>query len=189
MDDRLRILATVLAGGGSGAVLGGLFGGVAGSLYWKSGRAAGTALGTEVARAFARAAGRELSPGKKGALIGATDGLLFLGLFGTLVSAILAYTGHAQWEFVRPLAVALLFMMGGAILCGTVAYALLQGGIASVVWIFVGGLSGAGWGGRRYGPDGLLAGAVLGALAGVVGAGLWQRISQKNEGGRKKDEG
>jgi hypothetical protein len=179
MDDKLRILATVLAGTGSGAVLGGVFGGVAGSLYWQSGRAAGTALGTSVARAFARAAGSELSPGTKGALIGATDGIVFLGLFGTLASAILAYSGQAEWEQVRPMAVAVLFLMAGAMLFGLVAYSLLQGGIGSVVWVFVGGLSGGGWGGRHYGPDGLFLGAVVGALAGTLGAALWRRLGAK----------
>jgi hypothetical protein len=176
MDDKLQAFACVVASGSFGAVLGCLFGALAGGLYWKSGRASGTILGAEVARAFARAARTELTRVQKGALIGATDGIVFLGVCGTVAGAVLVYTGHAQWEVVRPVGLIAASLVGAAAFFGALAYAILYAGVWATAWVGLGGLSGAAVGAGAGGADGLFYGSVLGFVGGAVGAALWRRF-------------
>ena len=80
MDERVRISLWVVSGGGLGAILGGAFGGLTGALYAQSGRVAGTGLGRRVADALAGAGERQASAVQHGAITGAADGFLFLGI-------------------------------------------------------------------------------------------------------------
>jgi hypothetical protein len=125
MDDWVRPFLWTLAGGGFFALLGGAFGALTGALAWASGRAGGTALGLAVARAFDRAAGGELSRVGKGALAGAADGLVFLGVAGTLLGFVCARSGRGAWDSLVPAMLAGLRLAGGAVCFGGLAYFLV----------------------------------------------------------------
>jgi hypothetical protein len=125
MDDRLRIFLWILGGGGTFGLLGSVFGGLAGFLAWRSGRAAGTTLGLGVARAFARAARREHSPGQQGAIVGAVDGLLFLGVLGGLFGLWGAFRGDPPWQILAPAAV-FAVLMAAAVFFGVLAYGAIR---------------------------------------------------------------
>jgi hypothetical protein len=175
MDDRVRIFASILAAGGFFGALGCAFGALAGVLTWRSGRAAGTALGFAVARAFARAAQTELSPGAMGALVGGTDGFLFLGLVGTGFGAFAAYRGQGGWEVVSPAAQAALLLAGGAVFFGLLGYALVRTGVRHMAGVCAAGLCGAIAGALLGGADGLMLGTAAGVLAGTAAALLARR--------------
>ncbi len=168
MDEQTRLFLWVLAGGGLFGLLGAAFGAFTGALTWTSGRASGTALGLAVARAFARASEREMSPGRKGALIGAVDGLVFLGVVGVALGLFAGLNRPAEWETFRPV------LLGGALLAaggagfGVLAYAVVAGGTRAVACLFVGGMVGALVGHDLAGVGGLVVGAVSGAVAGTV---------------------
>jgi hypothetical protein len=173
MDDRLRVFALVLGCGGFCAVLGGLFGAITGATYWGSGKAAGTAVGLRVARAFA--AGRELSRKAHGAIVGAIDGFIFLGVVGVIAGAFLAHLRHDEGEWLAPAAVGLAILVALAVVFGALAYAVVRAGVYAIVGLFVGGLTGGllgAWaaamiGTYSAGRFGWLIGAVLGVLAGT----------------------
>jgi hypothetical protein len=185
MDDRLRVFALVLGSGGFCAVLGAVFGAVTGATYWGSGKAAGTALGLRVARALA--GGRELSRQARGAIVGAVDGLLFLGILGALAGAFLAHTRHDEGEFLAPAAAGLIFLVALAVLFGSLAYAVVRAGVYAIVGLFAGGISGGlvgAWvaavlGTYRAGLFGWLIGAVLGVVAGASLGVLARRYSPR----------
>jgi hypothetical protein len=185
MDDRLRVFAVVLGSGGFCAVLGGLFGALTGATYWGSGKAAGTVVGLTVARALA--GGRELSRKAHGAIVGAIDGIVFLGVVGSLAGAFLAHGRHDEGEFLGPAAAGLAFLVALAALFGTLAYAAVRAGVYAVVGIFAGGLTGgllgawaAAWVGTyRAGLFGWLIGAVAGVLAGTALGVLARRYSPR----------
>ncbi len=173
MDDRLRVFALVLGCGGFCALLGGVFGAITGATYWGSGKAAGTAVGLRVARAFA--GGQELSRKAHGALVGAIDGLVFLGVVGVLTGAFLAHARQDEGEWLAPAAVGLAFLVALAVLFGALAYAVVRAGVYAIVGLFVGGLTGGvlgAWvagiiGTYSAGRFGWLIGAALGVLAGT----------------------
>ncbi|HZY89060.1 MAG TPA: hypothetical protein VFE78_29830 [Gemmataceae bacterium] len=185
MDDRLRVFAVVLGSGGFCAVLGGLFGALTGATYWGSSKAAGTVVGLTVARALA--GGRELSRKAHGAIVGAIDGIVFLGVVGSLAGAFLAHGRHDEGEFLGPAAAGLAFLVALAALFGTLAYAAVRAGVYAVVGIFAGGLTGgllgawaAAWVGTyRAGLFGWLIGAVAGVLAGTALGVLARRYSPR----------
>jgi hypothetical protein len=174
MDDRLRVFAVVLGSGGFCAVLGGLFGALTGATYWGSGKAAGTVFGLRVARALA--AGRELPRKAHGAIVGAIDGMIFLGAVGSLAGAFLAHRGPDEGPFLVPAAAGLAFLVTLAALFGTLAYAVVRAGVYGVVGLFAGGIGGALLGAAAAGVIGTsaagyfgwLIGAVLGVFAGTL---------------------
>jgi hypothetical protein len=174
MDDNLRIFGWVLASGGFGALLGGAFGCLSGATYWRSGRTAGTAFGLEVARSFNRAADGRLTRGQQGAIVGTADGVLFLGVVGTVVGACYAYSGRASAAALGPVALAALLLVGAAAFFGLLAYAIVRAGLWAVVWLFPCGILGALLGIREAGILGMLGGMVAGLFAGTVVA-LWTR--------------
>jgi hypothetical protein len=185
MDDRLRVFAVVLASGGFCAVLGGLFGAVTGATYWGSGKAAGTVFGLSVARALA--GGQELSRKAHGAIVGAVDGILFLGVLGTLAGAFLAQTRHDEGEFLAPAAAGLVFLVVLAVVFGALAYAVVRAGVYAIVGLFAGGFTGGllgAWaaaliGTYSAGRFGWLIGAVAGVLAGTSLGALARRYSPR----------
>jgi hypothetical protein len=174
MDERTRLFLCVLASVGFFGVLGGLFGAITGAIAWRGGRPAGTGLGLAVARAFTRLADEPMSPGRCGALVGATDGILFGALLGTVFGLLAGWRGSAEWQTLRPIVLAAILLAAGALLFGGTAFALAAGGRRSVLGLFVVGILGALTGFMLAGADGLIAGAVAGALAGTA-AGLLRR--------------
>ncbi len=161
----------ILACGAFGAGLGAAFGAVVGALTWGEGRAAGTFLGLRMVRAFERATASELTPGKKGALIGGTDGAAFLGVVGVLVGALVARSPDAG-NVLGPAAVAMILLVGGGLLFGLMAYALLRTGVRAVVPLFAGAMLGAAIGLYLRRIDALFTGLLLGLAAGTFVAFL-----------------
>jgi hypothetical protein len=173
MDEPTRLFLWVLAAGGFGAVLGAGFGALTGALSWAKGNATGTAVGLGVARAFDRAAGGEMSPARKGALVGGADGLVFLGVLGTAVGYLLAARGRPAWATFRPAMTAALLLTGGAALFGLLGYGLLSAGVRAVAGLFAGAMLGALVGLYLGQLDGLVLGAVAGAFLGTVTVLFW----------------
>jgi hypothetical protein len=174
MDPQMRTFLWVLGSAGFFALLGGVFGAITGVVTWTSGRAAGSTLGLAVARAFARAAEKDLPPAIKGALIGGTDGFVFLGLVGVAAGAFAASRYPASWETFWPLALGGVLIAGGALCFGGLAYLLLRLGTAVVVGLSLGGMAGALSGFVLAGVDGLLPGLLTGAAVGIGAVALWQ---------------
>src|SRR5438552_974629 len=168
MDERTRLFLWVLAGGGSFSFLGASFGALTGAMTWKNGRAGGTALGFAVARAFARAAGAELPPVRKGALVGGTDGLVFLGLIGTVIGFIAGARHPSEWATLRPLLFGATLLVAGAAFFGVLAYAIVAGGVRAIAALFVGAILGALIGHAFGALSGLLIGAISGAVVGTA---------------------
>jgi hypothetical protein len=168
MDERVRAFGWVLASGGFFGLLGGAFGALVGHLTWRSGRAAGGAAGLGAAAALARAAGRELPPGRRAALVGAVDGLLFLGALGIAFALLAAAHGRAGWAVFRAPAWAALLLAGGAALFGLLAFGLVRAGVFALAGVFAGGLLGAAAGALVARGDGLVLGSLAGVAAGTL---------------------
>jgi hypothetical protein len=169
MDERVRISLWLVGGGGLGALLGGAFGALTGALYWNSGRSAGTRFGHAVADSFARAAGREPSRLRRGAIVGAADGVLFLGALGILAGGLGAAGpsgGSVRW-LASVMLTGLLLVIGG-VFFGLLAYALVRNGTWAVVAMFAGGVLGAVGSIGLLGPDYFLLGVLPGLFAGLL---------------------
>src|SRR4051812_42807356 len=104
MDDRFQAFLWILGSAAFFGALGAAFGAVSGALAWRTGKTSGTSVGLGVAETFARVAERDLSPGRKGALVGAVDGFLFLATLGVLVGAVAAYRVTPPSRLLAPLA-------------------------------------------------------------------------------------
>ena len=167
MDDRLRVFLWILGCGGTFGLLGGAFGSLAGFLAWKSGRVAGTSLGLRVARTFARAAQREYSPGRQGAIVGAVDGLLFLGVLGGLFGLWGASRGDTPWRILAPAAV-FAVLMAAAVFFGVLAY----GAIRVRGWALAAQVGGCVIGALIGDDLAELPGMLCGAVVGGIAAGL-----------------
>jgi hypothetical protein len=172
MDERMRAFAWILGSGCGGGALGAVFGALAGALYWRSGRSSGTRLAQGIAETFTRLAGREMSRPAHGALVGAVDGCLFLGVVGTILGVVAVY-GGAPDEVLRPALLLALFLIGAATFFGVLAYTLTHAGVGALLPVAVGGVLGAALGWGLAGAGGLLVGAVLGIVLGNVIGLLW----------------
>src|SRR5579884_100847 len=124
MDERMRICLWVLGGGGFCGVLGGIFGSLAAALYARNGGAAGTRLARNVVENLLRSGDRPPSPTLHAAIIGAADGFFFLGIFGLIAGMFLAKSGRSASEMLIPLMTGSVFLVGGAIIFGAMAYVL-----------------------------------------------------------------
>lgn len=166
MDERLYICLGMVSGCALGSVLGGVFGGLASALYAQSGGSAGTGFGRRVADAFARAEERELSPVRQAAISGAADGILFLGLLGVVVGALLGMSGRPAGELLLSAGVGSAVLVGGAAFFGVLAYSMARNGVWAVLYVFAGGLLGSFVAGILLGADNCLLGTIPGLLAG-----------------------
>jgi hypothetical protein len=126
MDDRLRICLWMVGGGGFGGLLGGVFGALAAALYARSGGAAGTRLARNVVGYFLQSGARQPSPIFHAALIGAADGFCFMGGFGLLAGTLLGLSGPTADAVLLPMLMGSVFLVGGAVFFGTLAYALTR---------------------------------------------------------------
>jgi hypothetical protein len=178
MDQIWRNLLCVLGCGGYGAALGAAFGAVTGAVYWGSGRAAGSGLGQRLAAAFEEA-GDELSPRARGALVGAADGFLFLGILGTALGLALAFTGTADAALLVTLAVGGVLVAVAAVVFGVLAYAVVRNGVWAVVGLFLGGITGAFTAAALLGADRLLWGVVPGLIAGTAASFLLRKYEPR----------
>jgi hypothetical protein len=177
MDERLRISLWIVSGGGLGAVLGGAFGALTGALYSQHGGSAGTRFGRTVADAFARVAEEELSPVRQAAITGAADGVLFLGIVGTLAGAGVAIVGNVSLRWLGIAALACASLVGAAAFFGVFAYAMTRNGVWAVVYVFAGGLFGSSVAGVLLGADRCLLGTVPGLVVGLALAFAARRVA------------
>lgn len=180
MDETSHRLFWILGSGSFAAVLGSGFGATAGALSWSSGRPVGTALGQRVAAAFADAGDQEMSPTTRGALIGATDGSLFLGVVGIMVGILFAFAGSANEALFIPLAIGGFMLVLAAAFFGVLAYAVVRNGVWAVVGLFFGGLTGALGAALVFGVDHFLLGVVPGLAVGALASFLWRRYQSSD---------
>lgn len=166
MDARLHICLWMIGGGAAGAFLGGVFGGLTGGLFARSGHAAGTGLARRVADNFAQTTERASSPVRRAIFIGATDGFIFLGIFGLAAGVLLGTIHRPTHELLWPALFAVV-LIGGAVFFGLLAYAMSRGA-RTLGTVIAGGLLGACLVAMRYGVDRLLFGVVLGFLVGLL---------------------
>jgi hypothetical protein len=175
MDERVRAFLWILGSGCGGGALGTAFGALAGAIYWRSGRSSGTRLALGFGSAFERFAGRALSRSAKGAVVGAVDGGVFLGLVGTCLGAVAVYRGGLPEEMLRPALSVALYLVGGAAFFGVLGYTLTRVGVGALWPVPLGGVLGAALGWKLAGVGGLLLAGVFGLVAGNVVALLWCR--------------
>jgi hypothetical protein len=179
MDEKLRILGWIAGSGGFFAVLGLAFGALAGALYARGGRRAGTGLGLAVAHAMARAGGKELSLIAQGAIVGAVDGFLFLGVLGSLAGAVGVSSGGVRLEMVRPVMVGALLLVGGAVFFGGLAYTVTRAGVRGLAAACGCAAVGAFSGFYLAGSHGLLAGLITGVVVGNLGSLGWNHYAPR----------
>lgn len=177
MDERLRICLWMVSGGALGAFLGGVFGGLTAALFARSGHAAGTGLARRIADSFAQTAERKPSLLRRAIFIGATDGLVFLGIFGLVAGTLMGMIHRPTHEWLQP-ALFGVVLIGGAIFFGLLAYAM-SCGVRTVGSVIGGGLLGASLVSWRYGVDRLLLGVVLGFLGGLLFSLVVHRRSRR----------
>jgi hypothetical protein len=167
VDEELQTFARVLACGGFFGLLGAAFGGLVGYLAWNRGRPAGSAAGLAVASAIDRVIRQSSSPGRTGMLVGAIDGLLFLGLTGTTLGLVAA-RAHFGWAALSRMAFGTLTIAGGAVFFGGLALGIIYSGARALAGVFAGGMVGAASGAILGRGDGLVVGAIGGVLAGTL---------------------
>jgi hypothetical protein len=172
MDEIWRHLAWILGTGGFGAAIGMVFGAVTGYVHWSNGRSPGTFLGHRVAEAFESAGGREYSPGKRGTIIGATDGFLFLGVIGTLLGVVFTYVAPLDNGIMIELGIGGFLLTLTALLFGMLAYALVRSGVVAVVGLSIGGMAGAFTAALVLGVDHLMLGVIPGMVLGTAASFL-----------------
>jgi hypothetical protein len=175
MDEIWHHMAWIIGCGGCGAVLGMAFGAVTGAVHWGGGRAAGTFLGHRALEAFEAAGGREYSPRQRGALVGATDGFLFLGVLGTLLGVVFTYVAAPDAGVVIYLAIGGFLIALAAAFFGMLAYALVRNGVVAVIGLFVGGIGGAFTAAVLFGADHLMLGVVPGIVLGTAASFLLRK--------------
>jgi outer membrane lipoprotein SlyB len=100
-------------------------------------------------------------------LVGAIDGSLFLGIFGTAVGLIGA-RGHVAWTTLGHAAFSVLLLIAAAVFFGCLALGIIYAGGRAVAGVFAGGMLGAASGAFIGRADGLVIGALGGVLAGTV---------------------
>lgn len=167
MDERLRICLWIVGGGGFCGVLGGIFGSLAAALYARNGGAAGTRLARNVVENVLQSGDHPPSPTLHAAIIGAVDGFFFLGIFGLIAGMFLAKIGLPARELVLPIMAGSVFLVGGAIIFGAMAYALTYRAM-EFLYGCAGGLLGSlvsgSLFGSVYGGAGVFPGMVIGCL-------------------------
>jgi hypothetical protein len=168
MDERWRVLLVVLGTGLGAALLGALFGGLTGMLHWRAGKATGGWFGLRVLAALEEAGESEFSPTFKGILVGAVDGLLFLGTLGAVIGLVIVLWHPGREAILGTGLLAVAFLMFGAVGFGLLAYCLVRAGSRGIGGPLALALAGSYLGFRFFGLTGLL----LGCMAGLVGGAL-----------------
>jgi hypothetical protein len=147
--------------------LGGLFGSLAAALYARNGGAAGTRLARNVVENLLQSGDRPPLPALHAAIIGAVDGFFFLGIFGLIAGMFLGKSGRSANELLFPIMTGSVFLVGGAIIFGAMAYALTYRAMEFLygcTGAFLGSFVAVGLFGSIYGSAGLVPGMVIGCL-------------------------
>lgn len=173
MDDRWRIYLWIIGSGGFGAILGTVFGALSGAIYWSSGRTSGTSLGIRLVQSFRRAGQDDLSHTKQGALVGAVDGFVFLGVLGSLAGWFFVWRGWTPGFVLGTVGVTLLGLAAGAAAFGMLGYTLILTGIRGISLVCLGSLSGAILGFRLAALSGLMLGLGIGFMIGTILGLVW----------------
>src|SRR5262245_9079503 len=168
MDDRLSLLLWTLAGAFAFALVGGLFGGLAGWLSWRNGNACGSIVGRRMADALAQLMKDEPTEAQRAVLVGASDGVLFLGLIGTLLGLLASQRDQPPADWLLPAVSILVLLAAGAALFGALAYGLVSLRLRAVLGFFVGGMSGALVAASQWGVAHIVPGAAVGILVGAL---------------------
>ena len=168
MDDSLRIFLWTLGGALSFALLGALFGGLAGWLSWRHGSATGSVVGRKVAEALARLRDGGLTADQRAAAVGAADGALFLGLVGTLIGLVAGRRGEDPAAWLLPVFAAVVLLVGGAALFGTLAYGLVRMQRRAVLGVSLGGMAGGLFAALAVGVLHIVPGVAAGILVGAL---------------------
>lgn len=178
MEERLRICLWMVGGGVLGGLLGSAFGGFTGAFNALDGRAAGTRLARRVANTFLDAAERPSSHVRRAALVGALDGLIFLGVVGLVCGILVGMSDRAAHELLVPVVLGSTLLVVAAAGFGTLAFAMSHGPrtFGSVI---SGGLLGAFVAAWMLGVDHLLLGVVPGFLVGLLVARAASRYAPK----------
>jgi hypothetical protein len=179
MSAQTALFLWLLTSGGGLGVVGCLFGAITGAWSWHVGRPAGTWLGLRLARVFSRHAETPPSPAATGALVGATDGLVFGAVVGTALGFVLASLGADDWNLLRPTLIAVAVVAVAGVFMGLLAGLVVRLGAHGVRSLMVGAMAGGMLGHYKGGTNGLFLGVLLGALAGIVVA--WLGIRQMRE--------
>lgn len=167
MDERLRICLWMVSGGCLGLGLGSAFGALSGAMFARDGRVAGTRLARRMAEIFLETAEYESPSLARAALIGAADGVLFLGSLGLVAGLLLGASGRAADELLPPLLAASVLLFGGATFFGLLAYAMSRS-VWTVCNVIAGGLLGSFVAALTAGADHLLLGTVPGLILGLL---------------------
>ena len=168
MDERLWICLWMVSGGCLGAVLGGAFGALTAVLFAQNGGAAGTRLARHIVENVLDSAEQQPSSTGRAAIIGAADGIFFLGLLGLVAGALLGLSGRAVNELLLPVVGGSVLLFGGAAFFGTLAYSLSRTGLWAILWIVGGGMLGTLLAGFLLGADNCLLGTIPGLLAALI---------------------
>lgn len=175
MDKTTLLFAWTLGGGLAFALLGALFGGLSGWLNWRAGYAGGTKLGHRIADALSHLFHQDLSPIQRGALIGAADGGMFLGMLGTILGLIAARFTAEPRDWIVPLFSTTLLLICGTLVFGFLALGMVRLRWSAILGLFAGGMAGAFLTARYVGVSHIVPGAVAGVIVGVLVAALWPR--------------
>lgn len=169
MDERTHTFLLLLGFSAYGGFLGAAFGASAGYVYWASGRASGTAVALAVARALARVAGSTPPRARQGAIVGAVDGFLFLGLTALIVGFLLHRFAEVGDHVFAMIGLGGLVLSVAALVLGVLAYCMARAGVRGLaislplaILSACAGLIVAGWAGYMVGiPGGLMLGTLI----------------------------
>ncbi len=168
VDERLRLFLWLLGSGGLLGVVGLFFGALTGILTHRDGRFGGGIIGQKVLQAILRVSDRPLSPAARAAIVGAAEGMCFLGLVGLVLGAVLGQVATIGIDVILWLALGAVLLPVSAVLFGMLAYGLTRAGTRILGLFCVGGLIGAFTGARVGAADGILIGTAAGALTGFL---------------------
>ncbi len=175
MDEKLRLLAWIIGGGGLFGLLGAGFGALAGGLHGQAGRASGTALALRIVRSLLGTDDEDHPSSGRGAIVGAVDGFLFLFVIGTLLGALGARAGLAL-STAGLLVLAVLCLVAGALFFGGLALAMSRSGMPGMASLFGGATAGGVLGYYLAAVSGLMVGVLGGATLGTLGTLAGQRF-------------
>ncbi len=179
MDETGWRLLWIVGTGGFGAALGCAFGCVTGALHWSNGGRPGTFFAQHLAQAFQMPGEQEMSPRMRGALVGAVDGFVFLGVVGTLLGAVFAYAGRPDNQTLFYLGAGGVLLALAAVCFGLLAYAVVHNGVWAVIGLCLGGMGGGFTAALLISADHLPIGVVPGMILGTAASFLVRRYAPR----------